>query len=151
MLYFQIKEDRVVDITHDHTIGGGDGWISRCDMETFDYASAIAVQANQLSQATDAKNRPSGPRRYVACDNGPHVYPRYDVVRAPQVHDPVSHSFNGDTRPDGRVVKVSTSLRRVETDTGSVYYRRKLTGTWIKARGTWVLVRGHINERNRSF
>lgn len=55
---------------------------------------------------------------YVAIDNGPWHYPRYDVIRRPYVGDLVSKSFNGDSYPRGTIVKISDSLRRVETDTG---------------------------------
>lgn len=88
---------------------------------------------------------------YIATDSGSGCYPRFDVVRPPAVGDKVSYAFNGDYYPDGEVVKVSPTLKKVETSTGSVYYRRKLTGGWKKKGGTWSLINGHHNERNPHF
>lgn len=87
---------------------------------------------------------------YIGIDNGENIYPRYDIIRAPQVGDEVSYSFNGDTYPDGKIASISESLRVISTDTGNVYYRRKLSGAW-KRHKTWTLVRGHITERNPHF
>ena len=90
-------------------------------------------------------------RRLFVATSDPSQYPRFDVVYAPQVGDKVSYAFNGDSYPDGVVTKVSASLRRIETSTGSVYYRRKSTGTWKKQGGTWWLVHGWHNDRNPHF
>ncbi len=87
---------------------------------------------------------------HVACDRSEYVWPRYSVVRAPQVGDEVSYGFNGDTYPDGVIVKVSKTLKKVTTDSGRTYYRRRKTGSWVSG-GTWSLVAGHISTYNRSF
>lgn len=89
---------------------------------------------------------------FLAVDRGSSVHPRYDVIRAPKVGEKVSYGFNGDYYPDGVITKVGgTDCSRVYTDTGSVYNRRRKTGSWIKRGGTWCMVMGHIDERNPSF
>ena len=88
---------------------------------------------------------------YLAVDGGEWISPRYDVVVAPKIGEEVSYAFNGDYYPDGTIVSMSESFKRVVTSTGNVYYRRKLTGTWKMTGGTWGMVHGHINERNPSF
>lgn len=87
---------------------------------------------------------------YIGIDCGSSVYPRYDIIKAPVVGDEVSYSFNGDTYPDGKIVKISESMRVITTDTGNKYYRRRLTGAW-KRHQTWTLVRGHRYEQNPHF
>lgn len=74
----------------------------------------------------------------------------FDIVRAPKVGDEVSYSFNGDTYPDGVVVKVTKGLQ-VKTSTGRTYRRHRDTGSWVQSGGTWSLVRGHIYEQNPHF
>jgi hypothetical protein len=88
---------------------------------------------------------------HIATDEGEWVSPRYSVIEAPAVGDEVSYAFNGDYYPCGRIVKVSTSLRVIKTDTGATFYRRRQSATWKKEGGTWSLVRGHRSEKNPSF
>jgi len=152
MLYFQIdpevfqNEGRYVVTDVAHYITNDDrrtgDWLCRCDFQSSEVAEQIADAAN---------TRMAGRRLFTPVDNGPYVSPRFDVVRAPQVGDKVSYAFNGDSYPDGTVTKVSTSLRRVETSTGSVYYRRKSTASWKKQGGTWSLIHGWHNDRNPHF
>lgn len=87
---------------------------------------------------------------YIGIDNGSNIYPRFDIIKAPVVGDEVSYSFNGDTYPDGKIAKISESMRVITTDTGKSYYRRKLTGAW-KHHQTWTLVHGHHYEQNPHF
>ena len=89
------------------------------------------------------------PGRIVA-DAGPHYWPRFSIVTPPAVGDEVSYAFNGDSYPDGEVVKVSKSLKVVTTSTGAKFYRRRESGAWIKNR-TWSLIPGHVSERNPHF
>ena len=89
---------------------------------------------------------------HIGVDRGPYISPRYDVVEPPRVGEPVSYAFNGDYYPDGVVTHVTKgTFRIVKTDTGSVYYRHKKSGAWIKKGGTWSLVKGHIKRFNREF
>lgn len=123
------------------------------------------LQAATLASACNGDLRDSSwssPNQYVWVDQGNHHYPRYDVVRAPQVGDEVSYGFNGDYYPCGKVTRVSdfkalgngVSCRRVEAqeENGSVhvFWRAGNTSSWKKDR-TWSLVRGHRNERNPCF
>lgn len=92
---------------------------------------------------------------FIATDSGPYVSPRYDVIELPKVGDKVSYHFNGDHYPCGTITKISKGplFRRIETDDANgphVFWRRKLTGGWIKD-GTWFLEQGHHNELNPSF
>ena len=86
---------------------------------------------------------------YVATDAGGQCSPRYDVIRAPAIGDEVSYGFNGDCYPCGTVVKVSKSLKRVETSEGKVFNRSKNTGRWFQH--GWALVNGHHYEQNPHF
>lgn len=87
---------------------------------------------------------------YIATDAGAHVSPRYDVILAPTVGSPVSRSFNGDSYPCGTITSVSKTLKKVTTSDGSVFFRKRLSGTWLK-NGAWALISGHVYEQNPSF
>lgn len=81
---------------------------------------------------------------YVGTERGT----SFDIVRAPKVGDEVSYSFNGDTYPDGVVVKVTKTLQ-VKTSTGKTYRRHGQTGSWTN--NAWSLIPGHIYEQNPHF
>lgn len=141
MLYFKVDQDKVTLITENRAptpdfICRGRG------IPSYEAAQILADAANAFGGYDGGK--------LVATDATASTSPRYDVIRAPTIGDKVSYSFNGDSYPDGEIVKISDSLRVVKTNTGSVYYRRMLTGSWRKD-GTWTLIRGHRNERNPSF
>lgn len=112
-----------------------DAW----DWKSFEEVRSIAMYLTAITGRT-----------YLGVDNSESVSPRFDVIQAPMIGDPVSYGFNGDYTPDGVVVKISKTYQ-VTTSTGSVYRRRGLRGSWMKAGGTWGLVRGHIDERNPHF
>lgn len=112
---------------------------SRWDWTSYEVVHGLAMRLTALTGIN-----------FVGTDAGPHVSPRYDVVRAPHVGDKVSYSFNGDTYPDGQIVKVTKGLTAV-TSSGKRYRRYKQTGSWIMEGGTWSLVQGHISERNPHF
>ena len=114
------------------------GYENRTDWGTFAVASN---RAEQLTTTTD--------ELYIPIDCGNGVSPRYDVIKAPKIGDDVSYSLNGDTYPCGQIAKISESLRRIETNSGRVFWRRKLSSSWID--GCWFLVQGHIFEQNPSF
>jgi len=118
-----------------------DNAISRHDFKCWKDAERVAEQANLLNDG----------HGYIATDAGPHVSPRYDVIRMPQVGDEVSMGFNGDYYPCGTIVRVSGGEHRiVTTSDGKKFYRRKRSGAW-RYNQTWYLVAGHINERNPHF
>lgn len=87
--------------------------------------------------------------RYITTDAGKHVSPRYDVIACPVVGAEISYAFNGDSYPDGKIKSISASLKRIESDTGRVYFRRRLSGAWI-SEGTWSMQYGHVSTYNRS-
>lgn len=117
----------------------------RWDWPTFARAEEVAAQLNEYA-AKDANGRLP---RYLATDSGPGCYPRYDVIEAPQVGDPVSYGFNGDYYPDGTVTYVTPgSCYLVRTSTGNTYRRRANSAHWAQPGGTWALVPGHHEERN---
>lgn len=148
MLYVQIKGGKAVRATTEFPQDWR-GWENRGDWKSFEAAQRRADQLNKAHGQVEAL---FGELRYVAIDNGAHVSPRYDVIEAPQVGERVSYSFNGDSYPDGEIVSITPrTLRVIKTDTGSVYYRRRNSGSWIKKGGTWSLIKGHVNERNPSF
>jgi hypothetical protein len=62
----------------------------------------------------------------------------------------VSQEFNGDAYPCGEIVKISASLKRIETSDSSVFWRRRKSGTWVND-GTWSLIPGEHYKRNPSF
>lgn len=142
MLFF-IKDDQgnIVEAatysTHDQRID--QKIVCRHDWETFEDAEKFAAKA------TFDLGEP-----FIPTDAGSHVHPRFDVVRPPKIGDKVSKTVNGDYYPCGEIVKISKSLRRVETDTGAVFWRRRKSGAWVKG-GCWSMVPGHIKELNPSF
>ena len=75
----------------------------------------------------------------------------YTIFRMPQIGDEVSYAFNGDYRPCGTIVKI-TPTKRITTSTGMTFSRISDT-KWKQGgkKGTWSMVRGHIDERNPHF
>ena len=128
-------------LTAVHPLGEGhdQGAINRNDILNMAHAEEIAADATALTG-----------RLHVAADKGSHTSPRYDVIEAPTVGSEVSRGFNGDYYPAGQIIKVSKSLRRVETSDGTVFFRLRQTASW-RANGTWYMTAGTHNERNPSF
>ena len=143
MLRFRIEnEDHVKEVTSD--FDKARGWanvVDRNDFRSYGHAAIIAASANLLE---DGEN-------YIPVDHGDHVRPRFDVIAAPKIGDKVSSGFNGDYYPQGEIVKISKSLRRVETSTGRVFWRRRDTAAWVEAGGGFSMVHGHRDERNPCF
>jgi hypothetical protein len=138
MLYFNFNADGKVSEVLDKYRPPA---ICRSDFKSFEQAEFIARQANALNDG----------HHYTATDSGPNCYPRYDVIRVPQVGDEVSMAFNGDYYPVGTITRVSGKCGRiVTTSEGKRFYRRRLSGVWLYS-GMWALVGGHRNERNPSF
>lgn len=115
----------------------------RNDFKSFATAEAYAARATELTG-----------KLHIPTDSGAHVSPRYDVIEAPEVGDDVSYAFNGDSYPCGKIVKISESMRRIETHDEKrgkrVFYRRGQSAAWI-ADKTWSLVPGHVYTQNPSF
>lgn len=115
--------------------------ISPRDCKSFDEVEKIAKELNEVV----------GEVRYIGTDAGEWVSPRYNVQELPKVGDEVSYSFNGDTYPDGTIVKISGKNHQIiTTSSGRKYYRRRKTGGWRHDK-TWWLVSGHISTYNKEF
>jgi hypothetical protein len=98
--------------------------------------------ANELTEETGIK--------HLAYDLGPGCSPRFGAVDVPKIGDLVSKGFNGDYYPEGEVVSVSATFKKITTSTGVSFYRRGNGEGW-RSDGTWWLVRGHVSEMNPSF
>lgn len=142
MFYFQIIDGEVRDAKDE---------ISPEERESRLWFCRAGVWAPiNTDQIAESATRNLG-RTFLSVDHGEHVHPRYEVIEAPAVGDPVSYGFNGDYYPDGEIVKISKNHKIITTSTGSRYYRRKQTGRWVKQGGTWSLVRCHRSELNPEF
>lgn len=136
MLFVQLDSNGVaISASHENF----DGAQSRWDWKTLQAAAKVA---HELTKSVGTLHLP--------VDAGPYTSPRYDVIVAPRVGDKVSKYFNGDSYPEGVITSISASYRRIETDTGCVFWRHKQSGSWISA-GTWSLTQGHHELRNPSF
>jgi len=121
--------------------------VNRSHFQTLDEAQRVAAAASRLGALGHERGVIDV---YLAIDEGPSHSPRYDVVRAPRVGDPVSMRFNGDTYPDGTIVRVSASYRRITTQ-NTVYARVGQSGSWVHRgklyvgqEAPWFLVEGHV-------
>jgi hypothetical protein len=142
MFYVLIENDRAVSVTTEcpHKIGAYDArYQNRNDWKTMARAEEVAAQ---LTEATG--------QLFIATDASASTSPRYDVIEAPKVGEKVSRYFNGDSYPAGEIVKISASLKRVETSDGTVFFRRRQSGSWIN-NGTWGMEHGHNPRLNPSF
>lgn len=119
--------------------GEGGGWINRQDIETFAQAEAIAAAACLYSGKV-----------YLATDAGEGVSPRFGVIEAPAIGDAVSMGFGGDYYPCGTIIRISASLKVVNTSDGKTFTRRGKTGTWNYG-SIWSMVSGHREELNPHF
>ena len=110
--------------------------LSDWDIKDFEHATQHA------KELTGAEGVP-----YIPVDKGPYTSPQYSVTILPRIGDKVSYAFNGDSYPDGYVVKVSKTHKVITTSTGNRYYRLRQTSSW-KMHKTWTLVNGHYDKRN---
>lgn len=142
MFYVKIENGRAVEVTTEYprnTEGNWDrSYENRNDWKTMERVEEIAVQLTAKLG-----------RLFIGTDSGPNVSPRYDVIEAPTLGEKVSRKFNGDSYPEGEITKISKSLRRIETSTGVVFFRRRQSGCWSD--GTFSMIPGHVSERNPSF
>jgi hypothetical protein len=115
-----------------------EGWVSRWDFKTFEQVLEIADEASKFAGED-----------YIAVDSGEYCSPRYDVIKAPQQHDAVSYTFNGDSYPCGFIKTISKTMKKITTTTGEVFYRQGKTGSWKMK--CWFLTDGHHNTRNPHF
>jgi hypothetical protein len=138
--YFKLNDDgAVIDIRSERP--REPGWLKPRWITKFDEIKRLAEAATKFAGRT-----------YVPVDHGNCRSPRYDVVRAPAVGDPVSYHNGVDTYPDGYVAHVTAeTLRVVKTTTGRTYYRTLDGGSWLNAGGRRLLVDGHIFEQCREL
>lgn len=127
----------VVDQIPDHD----SNYVNRNDFSSFEMAQAMADKANLLT---------SDFRYFIPVDSGSGSYPRFDVIRAPRVGDLVSQSFNGDSYPRGKIVKISKTLKKITTDTGHIFWRNGNSGQWLVNRYA-SMIQGHVREQNPGF
>lgn len=143
MLYVRMEAGRAVEVSTDYPQTTekryDDRFENRNDWKSFERVTEIAAQLTETTGVT-----------YLPVDSGPNVSPRYDVITAPVVGMKVTKAFNGDYYPEGVIVSISKTFKRVETSTGVVFFRRKNSGSWIE-NGTWSMVEGHESRLNPSF
>jgi hypothetical protein len=115
------------------------GWTDRNDWKTMADAERIAASATKATGVI-----------WLACDKGPSVSPRYDVIKAPVLGDSVSHGFNGDAYPLGRIAKISPNFKTIMVDTtfGRKRFTRKGAG-WVN--NGWSLLPGSQYRQNPEF
>ena len=149
MLHFQVNaEKEVVAVVTEYPQGDkqwasksadGSGWMTRHDIESVEHAAEIAESAKKVTGKT-----------YLPIDSGKGVWPRFDVIEAPEVGEPVSYGFNGDYYPCGHIKSISANFRLIVTTAGQKFYRRRQSANWVHS-GMWSLVNGHRSELNPSF
>lgn len=141
MTFILFNEDKTEILEVRNTLVGIDPkpWSYRWQWEDYATVENIAVMLTKFQN-----------KLWLPVDSGPNVHPRYDVVEAPAVGDEVSFAFNGDSYPDGQIVKITKTFQ-VQTSTGKRYRRYKNTGVWLKEGGTWHLRQGHVSTQNPSF
>lgn len=149
MLYIRFNGGLPCEISTEYPtpdiVGGGrvwgreNGWVSSRDAVSFAEAETWARYLTAMTG--DA---------YLPIDNTDSTWPRYDVMKAPKIGDPVSYGFNGDYTPDGTIEKISPNWM-ITTSTGRKYRRKAQTSGWYQPGGAWGLVQGHVSERNPHF
>lgn len=156
MLYFKIENGKAVSAMPEneaYSLSGKIGTDVTCRADWTRDSDGGKARSERIAAEL---NEACGEVRYIAIDDGVHVYPRYDVIELPQIGDKVSREFNGDSYPCGVITSISKGpdFRRITTTlpTGGklVFHRRGKSATWLNA-GTWSLIPGHIEKRNPSF
>lgn len=143
MLYIKFNGGLICQISKEYPKAGPwgkeNGWLSVRDAESFEEACTWAKYMTAMSGTT-----------YLGYDNGDSVSPRYGVIEAPKVGDPVSYTFNGDSYPCGYITRITNGWR-VYTDSGKTFNRWRNGSGWRMVGGTWWMVGGHVSERNPHF
>jgi len=118
---------------------GKNGWISTRDFNSLQEAETMAKYVTAFTGEI-----------YLASDDGPKVFPRWEIFKAPRVGEEVSRGFNGDYYSCGKIVSITKGWR-VTTDSGARFNRVKQTGSWKEIGGSFFMVPGIINELNPHF
>lgn len=133
MLYIKVENGKAVKVFGQYVADSNAQ--SRWDWKSFQQVQQLAEECSTLAAKT-----------YLAVDAGECVFPRFDVIEAPVVGDPVSKAFNGDSYPEGEIVKITATLQ-IKTSTGKVFRRVKNTACWKDSNG-YGMSSGHHDERN---
>lgn len=129
--------------TSDPTNRGDVIQLSQHDIRFWEDAEAVARFTNERNEPTHCVFTYT-----IPVDRGTHVSPRYGIIIAPKVGDPVSMTFNGDYYPEGIIKKISDTGRVIKTSTNKQFYRRTPTSPlWLQG-GTWALISGHHQRLN---
>lgn len=147
MYYFQRNSKGELKAVKYENLNQNGPYITRHDFATMADAQDVANELNGFPELNIAPFSDD----WMAVDGGRSVSPRFDVVRKPKVGEPVSMAFNGDYYPDGYIAKISPTMKKITTTTGTTYYRRRQTASWLRNGKTFSMVGGHIDKRNPSF
>lgn len=149
MLYFKLQQSEVVEVRDSYP--GRDvqwadmdspqrnGWIARSDLRNALDAEAVAVQASKLTG-----------KKFMTCDSGEGVYPRFDIIESPKIGDRVSRAFNGDAYPCGTIIAITPGLR-ITTDQGHKFNRQQKSGAWKEIGSPFYMIHGDHYEQNPHF
>jgi hypothetical protein len=110
----------------------GEGWVYMHDFKSFEQAFEVAEAASKFAGVD-----------YIATESNGY----FEVIQAPQILDLVSYYFNGDSYPCGHIKSISKTMKKITTNEGKVFYRRKLSGSWVM-NNTWSMISGHHYEQN---
>ena len=139
MLFFKTQQNphapiHIIVVEISDKAQSEEGWVSRHDFSSFEQAQEVADAASCFAGVD-----------YIAIDAGM----RFDVIKAPQLLDPVSYTINGDYYPCGFIVKISETMKKITTTTGKTFYRKRKTGFWLDH--CWSMVQGHHTDKNPHF
>ena len=151
------RNDRLIHVSHDHLTIGDRRHLTEqrgCVIENRHDWTTLARARQAAADATVCTHV-----AYLVADRGGHCRPRYDIMRAPQVGDNVSETFNGDSYPTGVIVEISKNYHKITTSDGSIFTRRKGTADnvidsarWCKQGGsTFTMRQGHTHKLNPEF
>lgn len=116
----------------------------------------MADMSNRFDNLLDAEGRAfqltlETGKEHIAYKSS-YVIDPYVVTMLPQVGDPVSKAFNGDSYPCGSIAKISKTKAKITTTTGDTFSRVGPNSWKIGGKhGTFSLVSGHHDERNPHF
>lgn len=110
-------------------------WISIRDISSLEQAEAIAAQMSTLTN-----------EQWLAGGEGRN----FNVIVAPKIGDKVSRSFNGDSYPEGEIIRI-TPTWRIVTSTGTKFSRRQNSCSWKPVNGYGSMIAGHVYEQNPHF
>jgi len=140
MKYFKVEQNphapvNIIVTAISNETQWGEGWVCRNEFKSFEEATRVADAASDF-EGID----------FIATESNGY----FDVMEVPEVGDPVSYCFNGDSYPCGFIKTISKTLKKITTTDGSEFYRRRNSGTWLKHK-TWSLVGGHHHSQNPHF